>query len=194
MILLSRGIFLLTILCLPVAAVSQQSDSLQSQAGIITNTEVPDNPDSFAALQNPVRNRFWISLGMGSGTRGLATTSDATFQIGSMMLSLRSVWMGSVHSVIYEDYGLLYGWATTANAFHLSFSSGIALMQGDRYYYSDTWQKIREGIPLRFSLPLMAQIKLTSRRLGTGMNLFVNLNGVESFGGVSLAFNFGRLR
>ena len=139
-------------------------------------------PIAAGAQGDPPTSRltFWASAGYGYGAAGQyagmeeAASVNLSAQRGRMLLSLRAA---GVTSSIFDwssDIGLLAGLATSpASRFHAGAGP--------------------DGI--RFTIP--AEVQLAWRfapYVGLALYGFASLNGDDSFGGVTIAVQAGRLR
>jgi hypothetical protein len=149
-------------------------------------------PIAAGAQGDPPTSRltFWASAGYGYGAAGQyagmeeAASVNLSAQRGRMLLSLRAA---GVTSSIFDwssDIGLLAGLATSpASRFH----AGAALGVGGAHTTGP------DGI--RFTIP--AEVQLAWRfapYVGLALYGFAALNGDDSFGGVTIAVQAGRLR
>ena len=135
------------------------------------------------------RFTLWIGGGYGLGAAGQyesleeAFTLNVSAQQGHLLLSTR---IAAVTSSIYDaswDWGLLAGLASSpAGPFHVGAALGLG--------YAEATPS--EGV---FTVPWELQVFWRPTGfVGVGLYGFATLNGTESFGGATLAFQLGRLR
>jgi hypothetical protein len=142
-----------------------------------------------APTTKPSRFTLWIGGGYGLGAAGQyesleeAFTLNVSAQKGRLLLSTR---IAAVTSSIYDassDWGLLAGIASSPGG---PFHAGTALGLG----YAEATSS--EGV---FTVPWELQLFWRPTGfVGVGLYGFASLNGTDSFGGATLAFQLGRLR
>ncbi len=149
-------------------------------------------PLSDAAAQgNP--SAYWLTAGLGLGSRGGAGAIGGTYQFGGNLLTLRGAGTIALSGDELWDVGLLYGRATRPGVVHLSLAVGVALVGGVRR--EGSLFDPQERIPATIGLPLEIHASLRLLPLlGVGLYGFGNLNGEEPFAGVAAAVQIGRLR
>ena len=134
---------------------------------------------------------FTVWLGGGYGRAGAAEfefteeafTFNVSAQRGHLLLSTR---VAAVSSSIFDtswDWGLLAGLASSpGRPIHLGAGLGLGYAEPTN----------RDGL---FTVPAELQVFWRATRyLGLGLYGFATLNGSNSFGGATLAFQLGRLR
>ncbi|GAA5520856.1 hypothetical protein LQ318_03890 [Aliifodinibius salicampi] len=117
------------------------------------------------------------------------------YQFGPNLLSFRGCATTEIFGDEYWDIGLLYGWASSEYDYHVSFSSGIAVIGGSRSeggLFSDT---PRDVISAQFGIPLEGQFFWRPfGNVGLGLYGFANLNAEQTFAGLALSVQLGKLR
>ena len=158
-----------------------------------------------AAAQDPEAggpSPFWVSFGIGAGVSQSSGVEDdglgpgAVGEVGILTgvhrLSLRASFVAEIFGDGAADFGALYGrrWPFP----DLSLAAGVAgvevadcpdLFSGD----PSCENKYTVGLPLTAELSL-----LRTDHLGLGIHAFGNVNGIASFGGLTLVAQLGRLR
>jgi hypothetical protein len=148
-------------------------------------------PSTTHAQATTKASRFtlWFGGGYGLGAAGQyesleeAFTLNVSAQQGHLLLSTR---IAAVTSSIYDaswDWGLLAGVASSrAGPIHVGTALGLG--------YAEATPS--EGV---FTVPWELQLFWRPTGfVGVGLYGFATLNGTESFGGATLAFQLGRLR
>lgn len=145
-------------------------------------------------------DRYWINGGVGVGVShrsergfgGLGGSLSASYQHGSTLFSLRTagVWEILGGDAI-GDVALLGGLATRQKGAHASLALGPGIAGGEigRGLF---------GTPTQFhsTLGLAAQVQgfgIAFGALGLGLYGYANFNAHHSFGGLTLAIQFGEL-
>lgn len=150
-------------------------------------------------------NDFWVSGGLGVGSRDWAELACASLQLNRhMLLSMR--WSKTHQSEQYNDeggffssegfspsssdFGMLLGWVTkdTVRKNSLSFSIGVGqatiVDRGewlDNWIFPDEWDRVEQA-----ATGLILQGQFFHNNFG--MQLFMNNNRVSNFGGVVLCW------
>ena len=146
---------------------------------------------------NVQEKNFWVNLGLGSGSiseNAFALNANMTYQFGKNMLTLRAAGMGELFGKSIGDNGLLYGIALRQEQVLFSVGAGLAFVEGSISHGLFS-TKEPEKIGPTIGIPLEAQLFWRPTRfLGIGLYAFANLNPEESFAGITLGFQFGKLR
>ena len=143
---------------------------------------------------------FWLNAGLGPNTFGeeglsLGVNMNATYQFSRHMFSLR---LNGCSEFFTEnkitEYGLLYGYALASSHILLSLGAGIAVVSGSiskGLFAEEEPEEIGPtvGLPLEVHLCWRA-----FRFLGIGLYGYANMNPEESFAGVTLNLQIGKLR
>jgi hypothetical protein len=135
---------------------------------------------------------FWIGGGIGAGSHDFAGQLNVSYQTGVNLFSFRTAGTAGIFSDGFSDVALLYGRATRAPSRTLaSLSLGLAVVDGCR----------GEGLggcldrPSVIGFPVETQVSWRPAKfLGIGLYGFANINHWQSFAGVTLAIQLGRLR
>jgi hypothetical protein len=141
------------------------------------------------ASSTPPRTTFWLAAGYGRGqSEQFNDVEEAlSFNVsGQHQWLLLSVRVAAVSSSVFDttwDLGLLGGAATKpGRPFHAGIAAGVG--------YAET-------APGTDGLTVPAEVQLFWRfasYVGIGLYGFGSLNSRDSFGGATLALQFGRLR
>ncbi len=154
---------------------------------------------SYAQLNNSSvkKKHCWVNFGAGSGSiseDAFALSANATYQFGKNLLTLRAAGMGELFGKSIGDNGLLYGLALNQEQVFVSVGAGIAFVEGSisQGLFSI---KAPEKIGPTIGIPVEAQLFWRPAHfLGIGLYAFANLNSEEPFAGITLGFQFGKLR
>ena len=143
------------------------------------------------------KKHYWINLGAGAGSiseNAAALSANATYQFGKNLLTLRTAGTGELFGKSIGDYGLLYGLTLKQEQVLFSVGVGLAFVEGSISHGLFS-SKPPEKIGPTIGIPLEAQLFWRPTRfLGVGLYGFANLNPEEPFVGVTLSFQFGKLR
>ena len=153
------------------------------------------SPSSAAAQTPRTMIRGWIAIGAGVGVFGSETAGGAlaelAFQHGHHLVALRSSggdsdWKGGG----VRDIAIVYGRATTGEGKHLSVAVGLAWVDSSYcYLFGGCTGESALGVPI------VAEISSPHNRfLGTGLQVFGNLNSLRSFIGMAVVLKAGSLR
>lgn len=192
MVTIIKKLLLLIIFALPIASMAQHTSTLDMYTENYatgsnyekSNLENTSNPDN--------NNRFWINAGLGVGTLGGAGIASTSYQFGLHLLSIRGAVTFEILGDDFWDIGMLYGLATSKQNYHASISSGMAVMGGSR---SAGFFEQSEVISRQIGFPLEGQLFWwPSNVFGLGLNGFVNLNMEQTFAGLTLTLQLGKLR
>ena len=154
---------------------------------------------SYAQLDNSSvkKKYYWVNFGAGSGTiseDAFALSANATYQFGKNLLTLRAAGTGELFGKSIGDNGLLYGLALEQKRVFISVGAGIAFVEGSISHGLFSTRE-PEKIGPTIGIPLEIQLFWRPARfLGIGLYGFANLNPEESFAGVSLSLQLGKLR
>lgn len=149
---------------------------------------------SFSLDAQASKKAWWFNAGLGAGSvedNSAALNLSFSYQFGKHLISLRTAGCGGLFTDSFSDVAALYGWSTSPGQFQASASAGIGFFRAA--YSSGLFSEVTvvEGIgfPLEFQLswrPLSF--------LGVSCYGFGNINGEESFFGVTLGVQFGKLK
>jgi len=151
----------------------------------------------------PNKVTYWLSGGLGHSSLGsLAGNASGNIQYGSGLISLHA----SAHAETVEifgggdelyDLGLLVGIASRGTRELASFAVGIARVTGSRYIGRPGLFSSgrRVGTQPTIGLPIEAQLfhKL-GRIAGLGACMYADINSEQTFGGITLNIQLGKLR
>lgn len=193
MIHLNNVLTLLLIFLLPLAAKAQNVSSM-NLSSLMPATELnSEYSNRVAVSKDPNSYRIWVNAGLGVGTDDISGFVIASYQKGNNLLSIRGALSGDMISGDeFWDIGVLYGRATSQQRYHASISAGLAIVGGKRDY---GWSSSGNDVPLTVGLPLKAQLNwLPTSVLGIGLQGFANINPEQSFAGLALSLQLGKLR
>ena len=145
-------------------------------------------------LSESSKDTYWLNAGLGFSTLGsLSGNLGGSFQHDNLLFSLRT----TVHSEStfeggdeFFDLGFLVGFASRSTTHHASIAIGIARVTGSRYEGKSGLFSSgkRVEIDAVIGIPIETQLFIKFNNAGIGVNIFVNLNKVQTFGGLN--FNF----
>ncbi|MBN2103413.1 hypothetical protein JW835_05155 [bacterium] len=155
---------------------------------------------------SPAPDYRFITLAGGASSHGLSAYVSAAGSMKTGIFKIRYSRheelniLGPDPSENVWDIGLMRGVSKKSRTACLSFSSGLALVGGVRrgeYLYSDGWfsshyerdRFLTVGIPVETHF-----VYALSERFGLGFLLFANLNFEESFIGMAVSLELGRLK
>ncbi len=148
-------------------------------------------------------NLYWFNGGLGRSSLGsVGGSTGMSIQLKKMMFSMRATANSEGGGILdggdeFFDVGLLIGIATQRLKNNASFLVGIARVAGSRYIEtSDSFfGGKRVDIVPTIGFPIESQLffKL-SGWFGMGLNIYLNLNREETFGGITLNLMLGKLR
>jgi hypothetical protein len=146
--------------------------------------------------QAPVirRDTYWLGAGLGAGSEDFGGQLNSSYQFGSNLLSFRIAGTAGLFEDGFSDYALLYGRATRAagERHMLGAALGVAVVDGCRG--GGVFSNCADISPV-IGLPLELQAFWRPGGLvGLGLYGFANLNQAQSFAGVTLSLQLGRLR
>jgi hypothetical protein len=151
--------------------------------------------ESTALAQDTVSSRFdtfWIGGGLGAGSRDFAGHLNVAYQTGANLFSFRTAGTAGLLSRGFSDWALLYGRATRApGRYQASVALGIAVADGCE---GGGLGRCRDE-PSVIGLPLETQLFWRpSKGFGVGLYGFADINQLQSFAGLTLGIQLGRLR
>lgn len=152
-----------------------------------------DKPTLKADPQLTNSSQFWLNIGPAIGTSGsLSGIASVSYQFGTHLLSLRGSVTGEVFGDHFSDISLLYGRATTHPSYHVSFAAGIARVTGQR---NEGLFGPKEKLSATIGFPSEMQIYWKPASFfGLGITGFTNINREQSFAGMALSLQLGKLR
>lgn len=173
-----------------VSAASESLAAISSEgAGHWSRSATVPLADATPARQT--HSTYWLTAGVGAGTRGLAGVAGAAYQFGGNLLAARGSGTVAFFGDPLWDIGVLYGRATRPGFVHLSVAAGIAAVGGERR--EGSLFDPPERIPTTVGFPFQAELTFRLPVLGVGLIGFGNVNQEESFGGVAAAIQIGRV-
>jgi hypothetical protein len=135
---------------------------------------------------------FWAGGGLGAGTEDFAGHLSVSYQTGANLFSLRTAATAGIFSEGFGDVALLYGRATRAlKRYQASLARGVAVADGcDAGGLGGCRDR-----PSVLGFPVEAQaFWRPSKVFGIGLYGFADINHLQSFAGVTLGIQLGRLR
>jgi hypothetical protein len=133
---------------------------------------------------------YWMNIGVGVATTGIAVAGNLSLHWDMNIVSLRG---SAVDNILeYEtmwDVGLLYGQALSGRTkFAIaSFGVGISVVGSE-----DGWGGVDRSLTV--GIPIEVQLFLRDRHSGLGVYGFGNINPERIFVGVTVSLQVGRLR
>jgi hypothetical protein len=143
-------------------------------------------------VASPGFDTYWIGGGLGAGSRDFAGHFNVAYQTGANLLSLRAATTAGIFDDGFGDVALLYGRATRApERYQGSVALGLAVADG----CPSSGLGGCHNRPSVIGLPLETQVFWRpSRVFGLGLYGFADINHSQSFVGVTLGIQLGRLR
>ncbi len=133
-----------------------------------------------------------IAAGYATGGDNAAIMLGASSQIRSHVISVRSATTFNLFDDDFWDFALMYGLASRTSGSRITASAGVAIVDGHRCAnFFDACEEISATIGLPLALDV-AWIGLGF--LGLGIHGFANINSEQSFGGIGLTVQLGKLR
>lgn len=135
---------------------------------------------------------FWIGAGVGAGSNDFAGHFNISYQTGANLFSFRTAGTAGIFSAGFGDVALLYGRATRApKRYQASVALGLAVADG----CTGSGLGGCRNLPSVFGFPLETQVFWRpSKVFGLGLYGFADINHSQSFAGVTLGIQLGRLR
>jgi len=163
-------------------------------ASMVVLSLLPTGPVEGQASPAPRRETFWFAGGLGVGSEDFAGSLNGSYQFGANVVSLRTAATAGLFDQGFNDYALLYGRATrpAGARYHASVGAGLSLVDGCRggSVFSDC-----RSVQTVVGFPIELQFFWRPGSVvGLGLYGFANLNRSQSFAGVTLGLQLGRLR
>jgi hypothetical protein len=135
---------------------------------------------------------YWIGGGLGAGSEDFAGHFHISYQTGANLFSLRTAATAGLFSHGFSDVALLYGRATRApERYQAGIALGLAIADGCE---GSGLGRCRDR-PSVIGFPLETQVFWRpSKVFGIGLYGFADINHLQSFAGVTLGIQLGRLR
>jgi hypothetical protein len=140
------------------------------------------------------RDTYWLGAGLGLGSEDFGGQLNTSYQSGANLISFRVSSTAGLFEDGFTDYGLLYGRANRgAEDRHLFGAAiGVALVDGCRG--GGVFDSCRD-VSTVIGLPLELQaFWRPGKVVGLGVYGFANLNQSQSFAGLTVSLQVGRLR
>lgn len=154
----------------------------------------PADPAWGQASPAPGRDTFWLGVGLGVGSEDFAGSLNGSYQFGANVVSLRTAATAGLFDRGFNDYAVLYGRGTrpAGERYHVSVGAGLSL--GDGCQGGSVFSDCR-SIQTVVGFPIEVQLFWRPGSVvGLGLYGFANLNRSQSFAGVTLGLQLGRLR
>jgi hypothetical protein len=182
-------------LCMAVVLVLSlaiRTSQVHAQADTAVQADAPAQPNP-----SPVRDSYWLSVGLGVGTEDAAGHAALAYVHGPHLFAIRAAATSGLFDDGFGDLALLYGRATRSDngRARASLGAGMSLVDGciepgEGSLFGDCVnQKTVVGFPIEAQLAW-----LPAKGLGVGLYGFADLNRIRSFGGVTLGLQIGRVR
>jgi hypothetical protein len=185
----------LALLLSPAIIVAQESaPSSTSSAPAAVATHAAAGRGSRTALG-------WISGGLGANSVGIGGSANLSVQYGPTIVSLRAT--SASEGIVFSNENVsevaaVVGVGTTGSgAGHASVGVGVGRASGTRYHYGNLWSdNWVDAQPLGPALGLAweAQVFLRSSAIGIGLYAYGDINSAQSFSGLSLCLQLGKLK
>jgi hypothetical protein len=140
------------------------------------------------------RDTYWLGAGLGVGSEDFGGQLNSTYQFGANLISFRLASTAGLFEDGFTDYALLYGRATqdAGDRYQLGAAVGVALVDGCRG--GGVFDSCRD-VSTVVGLPLEVQaFWRPGRVVGLGVYGFANINRSQSFAGLTVSLQVGRLR
>jgi hypothetical protein len=143
-------------------------------------------------VASPGFDTYWIGGGLGAGSRDFAGHFNVAYQTGANLFSFRTAGTAGLFSRGFSDWALLYGRATRApGRYQASVALGVAVADG----CEGGGLGRCPNEPSVIGFPLETQLFWRpSKGFGVGLYGFADINQLQSFAGVTLGIQLGRLR
>ncbi len=146
--------------------------------------------------------KIWLSPGLGiTFNGGIGGKLNINGQFGNGFAAIRGAvaTTGGLGSDEFYDIGLLTGLASMGGKNHFSAATGLAWMSGSRYIEQEGTCLLgcgeRQKIDPVVGVPIEIQWSYNfSSFLGMGASGYLNINGEQTFGGLTLSLHLGKLR
>lgn len=144
----------------------------------------------------PAKVNGWFYGGLGFGTHDLTATASINVRYVKLLGILRATFVTEISSGFtgpsedYYDVGLLFGVYPRE---YLSLAAGVARVEGERSYGLAGGRSVERVTA--FGVPV--EVQFTPRRggvVGLGIVGYANINPEESFGGVTVGIEIGKLK
>lgn len=179
------------LLLLPAGAAAQQAFAGErlGKEYLVNQSDIKTNQKSSSEAQ------FWLYFGPGIGTLGdgaIALIGGITYKWGHNLFTFHVTGVSELFGDEFHGIGLLYGRATSTQSFQFSAAAGLALVNGTR---SEGLYGSSESVPTTIGIPVELQaVWEPVNFLGLGIVAFANLNPAQSFAGIMLTLQIGKLR
>jgi hypothetical protein len=163
-------------------------------ASIVALVTLADAAASQEQARITRRDTYWLGAGIGAGSEDFGGQLNTSYQSGANLISFRVASTAGLFEDGFTDYGLLYGRATQgAEERHLLAGAlGVALVDGCEGggIFSDC-----RDVSAVIGLPLELQaFWRPGKVVGLGIYGFANFNQSQSFAGLTVSLQVGRLR
>jgi hypothetical protein len=149
-------------------------------------------PAAAQSASAPRRDTFWVGVGLGAGSEDFAGTLNGSYQFGGNLLALRASATAGIFDDGFGDYALLYGRATPpAERYHASAAVGLGIVHGCRGGGLGGCRDVPNVVGVPIELQLFWR---PGSLVGLGLYGFANFNSQQSFAGLTLGLQLGRLR
>jgi hypothetical protein len=149
--------------------------------------------------EEPSKTTGWLYAGLGFGSHEFAASAAVNVKYIRFLGTLRATFMGTISGGFFGpgeevyDVGLLFGYCPLKS---FSIAAGVAMVRGERYYGGDL---LGGGRPSEYidavGVPIEVQFTpVKGRAVGLGIVGYVNINSEESFGGVTVGIELGKLK
>ncbi len=175
---------------------------------VIAATALMSPISTHAQLAEKQHTCIWVNGGVGLSSLGsVGLSANLSVQYGEILFSMRTTRNiesldAFTRSVVLNDLGLLIGFASKKSELHSSISIGVALVTGYQFEPLNPFPLVFDDgnveghdISSKIGIPIEAQFFLrSSSYIGFGVYMYANINAVQSFAGITLSLQLGKLR
>jgi hypothetical protein len=163
-------------------------------ASIVALVTLADAAASQEQARITRRDTYWLGAGLGVGQEGLGGQLNISYQFSANLISFRVASTAGLFEDEFTDYGLLYGRATRGaeDRYLVAAALGVAVVDGCRG--GGVFSSCR-GMSAVIGLPVEMQVFWRPGKVvGLGLYGFANFNQSQTFAGLTVSLQVGRLR
>ena len=140
---------------------------------------------------------YWLNIGFGPASVGDddgVFHTNISYQWNKNIITIRALSCGEMFGRSLNDYSLLYDRVICSNKILVSIGAGLGVVNGKISHGLFSTEE-NETIPTTIGLPFEAQIFWRPLKfLGIGLYGVANINSEETFYGLALGLQLGKLR